>query len=141
MRLSSSNLGKLLLTLAAGVAVSAWVLLVLCNYLRNCSPAVLLSLRFTLSEWFLRMGILDLLLVFWIWAVAAGAGARLLKLFGLEPGNNPEWLALSSAGGLSILSLTIMVLGGLKLLYPWVAYTILVTSQHLSLAAMEICCP
>ena len=94
MRLSSSNLGKHLLTLAAGVAVFAWVLLVVCNYLRDCSPAVFRTLQFTLNEWFLRMGILDLLLVFWIWAVAAGAGARLLRLFGLEPGNNPEWLAL-----------------------------------------------
>ena len=129
MRLSFPNLRKHLLTLAAGAAVSAWVLLVLCNYLRNCSPALLLSLRFTLKEWYLRMGILDLLIVFWIWAVAAGVGAKLLKLFRLEPANKPEWVALSSAGGLSILSLTIMVLGGLKLLYPWVAYTILVTTS------------
>ena len=129
MRLSSSNLGKPLLTLAAGVGVSAWFLFVFCNYLLDSSSAVLPILQFTPLESFLRMGIVDLLLVFWIWAVAAAAGARLLKLFGLEPGNNPEWLALSSAGGLSILALTVMVLGGLKLLYPWVAYTILVMTS------------
>ncbi len=129
MRLSFPNLRKHLLTLAAGAAVSAWVLLVLCNYLRDCSTVPLPILRFTLVQWFLRFGVLDLLLIFWTWAVAAGAGARLLKLFGLEPGNNPEWLALSSAGGLSILSLTIMVLGGLKWLYPSVAYALLVIAS------------
>ena len=129
MRLSSSNLVKPLLTLTAGIVVSAWVLLVFCNYLHDCSPAVLPILRFTLVAWFLRVGVFDLLLVFWIWSVAVAVGTRLLKWIKLEPGNKLEWLALSSAVGLSILSLTVMALGGLKLLYPWVAYTILVTSS------------
>jgi 4-amino-4-deoxy-L-arabinose transferase-like glycosyltransferase len=69
------------------------------------------------------------LLVFWIWGVTASTGAILLKSFGLESRYSGEWLALCSAGGLSILSLTVMVLGGLKLLYPWVAYAILVTGS------------
>lgn len=77
----------------------------------------------------IRTGMLDLLLVIWIWGVAAGIGEVLLKWFGLEPENSPEWLALCSAGGLSLLSLAVMVLGGLKVLYPWVAYAILVTSS------------
>jgi hypothetical protein len=75
------------------------------------------------------VGVFDLLLVFWIWGVAVAAGTRLLKWLRLEPGNKLEWLALSSAVGLSILSLTVMVLGGLKLLYPEAAYAILLTGS------------
>lgn len=111
------------------MAVSTWVILVSCGYLRACGAAVVAAFPFNLDAWFLRTGILDLLLVCWIWGLAASAGAILLKWFGVEPGNKPEWLALCSAGGLSILSLAVMVLGGLKLLYPWVAYAILVTSS------------
>ena len=74
-------------------------------------------------------GIFDLLLVFWIWGVAVAVGTRLLNWVKLEPGNKLEWLALSSAVGLSILSLTVMVLGGLKLLHPGAAYAILLTGS------------
>ena len=117
-----------MLTLVAGVAVAAWALLVLCHYLRDCGAASL-PFSFNLERWLRRAGIFDVLLVVWLWGVAASAGAALLKSFRLEPRNGAERLALCSAGGLSILSLIVMVLGGLKGLYPWVAYAILLTGS------------
>ncbi|HET6962389.1 MAG TPA: glycosyltransferase family 39 protein [Terriglobia bacterium] len=110
------------------MAVAAWALLVLCHYLRDCGAAFL-PFSFNLERWFRRAGIFDVLLVAWLWGVAASAGATLLKSFRLEPRNGAERLALCSAGGLSILSLIVMVLGGLKGLYPWVAYAILLTGS------------
>src|SRR5262245_5441047 len=127
MHLSSSNLRRNLLTLVAGVAVAAWALLVLCHYLPDCGAAFLPILN--AERWFRRAGIFEVLLVLWLWGVAASAGSALLKWFGLEFRNNAEWLALCSAAGMSVFSLMVMVLGGVKFLYPWVAYFILVTGS------------
>jgi hypothetical protein len=128
MRLSFSDLRKHLPVLA-GAAVAAWVLFVFSSYLRDYVFSVPSISPFSLRRWFVQTGTYDLLLVVWIWSVAAGTGAILLKRVGLQGENQPEKLALSSAVGLSVLSLTVMVVGGLKVLYPWVGYAILVVTS------------
>jgi hypothetical protein len=73
-----------------------------------------------------RAGLVDVLLVGWLWTSAYLVGRKFLWLLGIRFAPGMERMALSSAAGISLFSLIIFLLALLKVLDKWVAWTLLV---------------
>jgi hypothetical protein len=71
-------------------------------------------------------GLVDVLLVAWLWTAAYLTGRRFLWLLGIQLNAGMERMALSSAAGISLFSLIIFLLAVLKVLDKWAAWTLLV---------------
>jgi len=66
-------------------------------------------------------GIVDVLLVAWLWTAAYLTGRKFLWLLGIQLDAGMERMALSSAAGISLFSLIIFLLALLKVLDKWAA--------------------
>jgi dolichyl-phosphate-mannose-protein mannosyltransferase len=95
----------------------------------------ILGLMLTLFLLWLRP--IDILLIIWIWLVAQFLGKASLSWIGIRMDPGLERLALSSAVGLSILSLVALLLAILHVLYSPVAYCLLITCSFFGAADLR----
>lgn len=112
------------LKVALSVLALSWVLFGYYRYLSSPSWEALKDILDQAEAFLVTAGIFDVLLILGLWAASDFLGASLLRILGIRPHAGVERLVMSTATGLSLLSLATTVLTIAHLLYRGAGWTL-----------------
>jgi 4-amino-4-deoxy-L-arabinose transferase-like glycosyltransferase len=108
------------------VCALTWLVYAYHHYLPTLTRPAFKEIFSTVEGALTTAGLVDVLLVAWFWLAAYLLGRKFLWLLGIRLSPGMERMALSSAAGISLLSLIVFLLALLKMLDKWAAWTLLV---------------